>query len=83
MAQMKEQIKTPKTELSTEEIGNLSDSEFKILVIRMLTEMIEYGHKIKGEMKAMQSEIKEMYREPRVTGKKLGLKSMIWSRRKK
>ena len=46
MAQMKEQIKTPKKELSNKEIGNLSDAEFKTLVIRMLTELVEYGHKI-------------------------------------
>ena len=44
MTQMKEQIKTPKIELSNEEIANLSDAEFKTLVIRMLTELIEYGH---------------------------------------
>ena len=41
------------------EIANLSDAEFKTLVIRMLTEMIEYGRKIKEEVKAMQSEIKK------------------------
>ena len=46
MAQVKEQIKAPKTELSDEEIANLSDAEFKTLVIRMLTELVEYGHKI-------------------------------------
>ena len=40
---MKEQIKAPKIELSDEEIPNLSDAEFKTLVIRMLTEMVEYG----------------------------------------
>ena len=44
---MKEQIKPPEKELSDEEIANLSDAEFKTLVIRMLTEMIVYGHKIK------------------------------------
>ena len=44
---MKGQIKTPEEELSNEEIDNLSDEEFKTLVIRVLTEMIEYGHKIK------------------------------------
>ena len=38
MAQMKEQIKTPEKELSKEE---LSDSEFKTLIIRTLTETIE------------------------------------------
>ena len=56
---MKEHIKAPKIKLSNEEIANLSDAEFKTLVIRMLTEMIEYGHKMEEEMKAMQSEIKE------------------------
>ena len=41
MAQMKEQIKAPeKIQLSDEEIANLSDEEFKTLVIRMLTEML-------------------------------------------
>ena len=59
ITQMKEQNKTPGKELSQMEIANLSDAEFKTLVIRMLTEMIEYGHKMKEEMKAMQSEIKE------------------------
>ena len=40
---MKEQIKTPTTGLSYE-IANLSDVEFKTLVMGMLTEMIEYGY---------------------------------------
>ena len=40
---MKEEIKTPEKELSEKEIANLSDAEFKTLVIRVLTEMIEYG----------------------------------------
>ena len=56
---MKEHIKTPEKELSNGEIDNLSDAEFKTLVIRMLTKMIEYTHKIKEEMKAIQSEIKK------------------------
>ena len=49
MAQMKEKIKTPKKELSDKEIANLSDAEFKTLVITMLTEMVEYGQKIRGK----------------------------------
>ena len=53
---MKEQNKTPERELNEMEITNLSDAEFKILVIRMLTEMVRYGHKIEEEVKAMQSE---------------------------
>ena len=43
---MKEQIKALKIEVSDEEIANISDAEFKTLVIRLLTEMVEYGHKI-------------------------------------
>ena len=49
MAQVKKQIKVPKIEISDEEIANLSDEEFKTLVIRMLTEMAENGHKIEEE----------------------------------
>ena len=45
--------------LSNEEIANLSDAEFKTLVIRMLTDIIEYGHKMEEEGKAMQSEIRQ------------------------
>ena len=45
-AQMKEQIKTPeKIQLSDKQIANLSDAQFKTLVIRMFTETIEYGCK--------------------------------------
>ena len=55
---MKEHIKTPEKELSNEEIDNLSYTEFKTLIIRMLTEMTEYGGKIEEEVKTMQSEIK-------------------------
>ena len=59
MAQMKEQIKTPERELSNEDIVNLSDAECKTLVIRMLTEMVEYGHKIEEKVKAMKSAVRE------------------------
>ena len=81
MAQMKEQMKTPEKELSDKEIGNPSDAEFKTLVIRMLTELIELGRKMKEEMKATQSEIKQ--NEPTVKERKPGLKSMIWNKKKK
>ena len=46
---MKEQIKAPKIELSNEEIATLPYAEFKTLAIRMLTEMVEYGRKIRGK----------------------------------
>ena len=42
MAQMKEQIHTPEKELNEVEISNLSDAEFKTLVIRMLKVFSEY-----------------------------------------
>ena len=56
---MKEQIKAPKIELSDEQIANLSDAQFQTLVIRMLTEMIGHGHKIKEEVTAIQQEVKK------------------------
>ena len=56
---MKEHDKTPERELSDEEIDNLSDGEFKALVIKMLTELTELGHKMKEQMKDTQSEIKQ------------------------
>ena len=83
MAQMKEEIKVPKIELSNEEIANLSDAEFKILVIWMLTEMVEYGREIDEKVKAMQDEINKNIQETNRERRKLGLKSMTWSRRKK
>ena len=51
MAQMKEHSKTSERELSDEEIANLSDGEFKALVIKMLTELSELGRKWKNKCK--------------------------------
>ena len=48
-----------KIQLSHEEIANLSDAQFKTLVIRIFTELIELSQKMKEEMKATQSEIKQ------------------------
>ena len=42
---MKEQSKTSERDLSDEDIANLSDGEFKALVIKMLTELTELGLK--------------------------------------
>ena len=58
---MKEQIKTPDKELNKMEISNLSDAEFKTLVIRMLKELSEDLNsikKIQSEMKDILTEIK-------------------------
>ena len=57
--QMKVHIKTPETELSYEETADLYDAEFKTLVIRMLTELIELGLEMKEQIKATQGEIKQ------------------------
>ena len=59
MAQMKEQSKTPERELSDEEIANLSDGEFKALVIKMLTDLMILVEKWKQKMKDTQSKIKQ------------------------
>ena len=73
MAQIKEQIKAPeKMQLRDEEIANLSDAQFKTLVIRMLTEMVEYGHKIEEKVKAMKNEIKENVQGTNSEGKEIG-----------
>ena len=60
MAEMKEQIKArEKIKLSNEQIANLSDAQFKTLVIRKLTELAEFGHKLDEKMKALLRETKE------------------------
>ena len=44
---MKEQIKAPEIiQLSSEQIANLSDAQFKTLVIKKLTELVEFGWKL-------------------------------------
>ena len=48
MAQMKEQIKNPEKELNKMEISNLSDAEFKTVVIRMFKELSENLNSIKN-----------------------------------
>ena len=53
-------------------MANLSDAEFKTLVIRMHTEMVEYGHKIEEKVKAMKSEIKENEQGTNSEGKETG-----------
>ena len=70
---MKEQIKAPeKIQLSNEEIANLSYVQFKILVIRILTEMVEYGCKIEERVKAMKSELKVSTQGINSDGKETG-----------
>ena len=62
MAQIKEQIKAPeKIQLSNEEIANLSEAQFKTLVIK-LTELVEFFRKLDEKMKTMLRETKENVR---------------------
>ena len=73
MVQMKEQIKAPeKIQLSNEEIANLSDAQFKTLVIRILTELVEFCHKLDEKMKAMLRETKENVQGTNSDGKETG-----------
>ena len=65
-------IKTPEKELSNEEIANLSDAEFKTLVIRVLIELVDYSCKIEEKMKAMKSEIKKNVQGTNSDGKETG-----------
>ena len=47
MAQMTEHFKAPEEiQLSEEEIANLSDAQFETLVIKTLTELVEFGQKL-------------------------------------
>ena len=66
---MEEQSKTPERELSNEEIANLSDGEFKALVIKMLIFVIELGQKMKEHMKDTQSKIKQNIQETNIDRK--------------
>ena len=57
---MTEHFKAPeKIQLSEEEIANLSDAQFKALVIKMLTILVESVRKVDEKMKPMQIETKE------------------------
>ena len=57
MAQVKEQIKAPeKIQLSDEEIANLSDAEFKTLVIMMLTQINGLDQKEERNIQPEQNE---------------------------
>ena len=57
---MTEHFKSPeKIQLREEEIANLSDTQFKTLVIRMLIELVEFVQKPDEKMKAMLRETKE------------------------
>ena len=85
MTQMKEQIKSPEKELKEMEISNLSDAEFKTLVIRMLKKLSENFNsikKIQSETKDTLTEIKNDFQGNNSRVGKPRIKSMIWNIRK-
>ena len=70
---MKEQIKAPeKIQLSDKEIANVSEAQFKTLVIRKLTELVEFCHKWDKKMKAMLRETKENVQGTKSDAKETG-----------
>ena len=82
---MTEHFKAPeKIQLSDEEIANLSDAQFKMLVIRMLTELVELGRKLDEKMKAMLRETKENVQGTNSEAKETGTQiNGVGTRRKK
>ena len=70
---MTEHFKAPeKIQLSEEEIANLSDAQFKTLVIKMLTELVEFVQKLDEKMKPMLRETKGNVQGTNSDGKETG-----------
>ena len=70
---MPEHFKAPeKRQLSEEEIANLSDAQFKALVINMLTELVESVRKPDEKMKLMLRETKEKVQGTSTDAKETG-----------
>ena len=84
MAQMKEHFKVPeKIQLSDKAIANLSDAQFKTLVIKKLTELVEFGHKLDEKMKAMLRETTENVQGTNSDGKETDSNQRCGPRSKK
>ena len=57
---MTEHFRAPEIiQLSIEQIASLLDAQFKTLIIKKLTELVEFGQKLDEKMKAMLRETKE------------------------
>ena len=70
---MTEHFKAPEIiQLSSEQIANLSETQFKTLVIKKLTELVEFGHKLDEKMKAMLRETKENIQGTNSDAKEIG-----------
>ena len=73
---MTEHFKAPEIiQLSREQIANLSDAQFKTLVIRNLTELVEFVQKLDEKMKAMLRETKENVQGTNSDAKETGTQS--------
>ena len=61
---MTEHFRAPEIiQLSIEQIASLLDAQFKTLIIKKLTELVEFGQKLDEKMKAILRQ-RKMYREP-------------------
>ena len=70
---MTEHFKAPEIiQLSSKQIANLSDAQFKTLAIRMLSELVELGRKLDEKMKAMLRGTKENVQGTNSDGKEIG-----------
>ena len=84
---MTKHFKAPeKIQLSEEEIANLSDAQFKTLVIKMITGLVESVRKPDEKMKPMLRETKENVQGTNSEAKETETEinqMMVWTRRKK
>ena len=81
---MTEHFKAPeKIQLSEEEIANLSDAQFKTLVIKTLTKLVELVRKPDEKMKPMLRETKENVQGTNSDAKETGTQINGETRRKK
>ena len=70
---MTEHFKAPeKIQLSDEEIANLSDAQFKTLVIKTLTELVEFVRKLDEKLKPTLRETKENVQGTNSEAKEIG-----------
>ena len=70
---MTEHFKAPEEiQLSEEEIANLSDAQFKTLVIQTLTELVEFVRKVDEKMKLTLRETKENIQQTNSDAKETG-----------
>ena len=81
---MTKHFKAPeKIQVSDEETANLSDAQFKTLVIKTLTEFVEFVRKVDEKMKPMPRETKENVQGTNSDAKETGTQINSVDQRKK